>query len=138
MDTQLPFASATTLLELIATKQISPVELTKIYFERIHRIDSQLNAFLLLTYDEAMRSAVSAEKAVLQGDKLGALHGLPIAIKDTQMTKGIRTTNGSVIYEDRVPEKDAAIVERVLGAGAVLLGKTNVPEFGMVGTCENS
>jgi len=138
MDIPLPFASATTLLELIATKQISPVELTKIYFERIHRIDSQLNAFLLLTYDEAMRSAVSAEKAVLQGDELGALHGLPIAIKDTQMTKGIRTTNGSVIYKNRVPEKDAAIVERVLGAGAVLLGKTNVPEFGMVGTCENS
>ena len=138
IDAELAFASATDLLELILTKQISPVELTELYFDRIERLDSQLNAFLLLTHDEAMETAKAAEAAVLRGDQLGALHGLPIPIKDTQMTKGIRTTSGSVVYKDRIPERDSAVVERVRAAGGIILGKTNVPEFGMVGTCENS
>ena len=137
-DNELAFASATDLLELISTKQISPVELTELYFDRIERLDSQLNAFLLLTHDEAMETAKAAEAAVVRGDELGALHGLPIPIKDTQMTKGIRTTSGSVVYKDRVPERDSAVVEQVRAAGGIILGKTNVPEFGMVGTCENS
>ena len=138
VDDGLAFASATDLLELISTKQISPVELTELYFDRIDRLDSQLNAFLLLTHDEAMETARAAEAAVIRGDELGALHGLPIPIKDTQMTKGIRTTSGSVVYKDRIPERDSAVVERVRAAGGIILGKTNVPEFGMVGTCENS
>ena len=137
VDEELAFASATDLLELISTKQISPVELTELYFSRIDRLDSQLNAFLLLTHDEAMETAKAAEEAVIRGDELGALHGLPIPIKDTQMTKGIRTTLGSLVFKDRIPERDAAVVERVREAGAIILGKTNVPEFGMVGTCEN-
>lgn len=138
MDEQLAFASAAELLQLLTTKKISPVELTQLYFERIERLDPQLNSFLLVTYDVALEHAKAAEEAIVHGDELGPLHGLPIAFKDTHMTKGIRTTNGSVVYKDRVPEKDAAVVERLLGAGAVMLGKTNVPEFAMVGTCENS
>ncbi len=137
VDGGLTFASATDLLKLISTKQISPVELTELYFDRIDRLDSQLNAFLLLTHDEAMETAKAAEAAVVRGDELRALHGLPIPIKDTQMTKGIRTTSGSAIYKDRIPERDSAVVERVREAGGIIMGKTNVPEFGMVGTCEN-
>ena len=137
IDEELAFASATDLLELISTKQVSPVELTELYFSRIDRLDSQLNSFLLLTHDEAIETAKAAEEAVIRGDELGALHGLPIPIKDTQMTKGIRTTVGSLVFKDRIPERDAAVVERVRDAGAIILGKTNVPEFGMVGACEN-
>ena len=137
VDEALAFASATDLLELVTTKQISPVELTELYFSRIERLDPQLNAFLLLTHDEAMETASAAEAAVISGDELGALHGLPIPIKDTEMTRGIRTTSGSLVFKDRIPGRDAAVVQRVRNAGAIILGKTNVPEFGMVGICEN-
>ncbi len=137
LDDQLAFASATELLKLIRTKQVSPVELTELYFSRIDRLDAQLNSFLLLTRNEAMKSAKAAEDAVVRGDELGPLHGLTIPIKDTQMTSGVRTTLGSLVYIDRIPQTSAAVVERVLGAGAIMPGKTNVPEFGMAGTCEN-
>ena len=137
MNEELAFASAAELLRLISEKQVSPVELTELFFSRIDRLDSKLNAFLLLTRDEAIKAAGDAEAAVVRGDKLGALHGLPIPIKDTQMTGGIRTTSGSLMFKDRVPERDSAVVERVKAAGAIVIGKTNVPEFGMVGTCEN-
>ena len=137
-DEQLAYEPATELLKLIAAKQVSPVELAEMFFERIDRIDPQLNSFLLLTHDLALEHARAAEDAIMRGDELGALHGLPVSIKDTHMTAGVRTTMGSVVHEDRVPERNAAVVERVLDAGAVMLGKTNVPEFGMVGTCENS
>ena len=134
---ELAYASATELLRLIAGKQVSPVELTELFLSRIERLDSRLNSFLLLTRDAAMEQARAAEAAVLRGDELGALHGLPIAIKDTQMTAGIRTTMGSVWFADRVPERDAAVVERVRARGAVILGKTNASELGIVGTCQN-
>ena len=137
IDDDLAFASATELLELISTKQVSPVELTELYFSRIDKLDPQLNSYLHLTHDDAMRTASAAEAALVRGDELGVLHGLPISIKDTQMTKGVRTTQGSLVFKDRIPEKDAAVAERVRHAGAVILGKTNVPEFGLVGTCEN-
>ena len=137
LDEELAFASATELLELISTKQVSPVELTELYFSRIDRLDPQLNSFLLLTREEAMKTARAAEEDVIRGDELGPLHGLPIAIKDTQMAGGVQTTMGSLVFKDRVPERDSAVVERVRAAGAIMLGKTNVPEFGLVGTCEN-
>ena len=137
VDEALAFASATELLKLISTKQVSPVELTELYFSRIDRLDSRLNSYLLLTHDVAMDAAKAAEAAVMRGDDLGPLHGLPIAIKDTQMTKGVRSTTGALVFKDRIPERDAAIVERVRDAGAIMLGKTNASEFGLVGTCEN-
>ena len=138
VDERLAYEPATELLELIATKQVSPVELAEMFFERIYRLDPQLNSFILLTRDLAMEQARAAEDAVMRGDKPGALHGLPVPFKDTQMSAGVRTTMGSVVYKNRVPERNAAVVELILNAGAVMLGKTNVPEFGMVGTCENS
>ena len=137
LDEDLAFAPATELLDLITTKEISPVELTDLYLRRIDRVDSKLNSYILLTRERAMESAKAAEAAVVRGDELGPLHGLPVPIKDSQMTAGVRTTLGSLVFKDRVPERDAAMVERVMSAGAVMLGKTNVPEFAMVGTCEN-
>lgn len=137
MDEKLAFAPASELRTLIATKQVSPVELTELYFERIDRLDSKLNAYLTLTRDEAMESARAAEQAVVRGDELGPLHGLPISIKDLEMTKGVRTTGGSLAFKDRVPAEDSIVVERVRKAGAVVLGKTNTPEFGLLGETRN-
>lgn len=137
LNKNLAYAPATELLGLIRTKQISPVELTEPFFSRIDKLDSRLNSFLLLTRDSAIEAARKAEAVVIRGDELGPLHGLPIPIKDTQNTGGVRTTMGSLLFKDRVPVRDAAVVERVKGAGAIVLGKTNVPEFGLVGTCEN-
>ena len=113
-------------------------DLTELYLSRIERLDPELNSFLILTGEEAMDAARAAEQAVTRGDELGPLHGLPISIKDTQVVKGVRTTKGSLLFEDsEIPEHDSAIAERVRDAGAIILGKTNVPEFAMVGTCEN-
>ena len=137
VDDNLAFTPATELRQLIATKQVSPVELSELYFGRIEKLDSKLNSYLTLNRDEAMQTARAAEEAVVRGDLLGPLHGVPISIKDLELTKGIRTTGGSLVFKDRVPAEDLALVERVRNAGAVILGKTNTPEFGMLGANEN-
>ena len=137
MDEKLAFTPASELRELIASKQLSPVELTELYFKRIERLDSRLNSYLTLTPDVAMEAARAAEQVVVRGDELGPLHGLPISIKDLEMTKGIRTTGGSLAFKDRIPEEDSITVERIRKAGAVILGKTNCSEFGMLGINEN-
>ena len=137
IDENLAFAPSHKLAALIADKQVSPVEITQLYYDRIERLDSQLNSYLTLTQDEAMQSARAAEEAVMRGDALGSLHGVPISIKDLQMTKGVRTTLGSLAYKDNVPVADSAVVERVKATGAVILGKTNTPEFGLLGANEN-
>ena len=137
IDNELAYSSASDLVRLIAAKEVSPVELTDLFFRRIDQLDTQLNSFLLLTRDEAIQTARAAEDAVMRGDELGPLHGLPIAIKDTHMTKGVRTTFGSLLFKDRVPERDAGIVERIKGAGGIMLGKTNTSEFALIGMCDN-
>ena len=137
LEDDLAFTPALELRELIATKRVSPVELTELYLRRIDRLDSPLNSYLTIAYDQAMQAAKAAEDAVLRGEPLGPLHGMPIAIKDLQMTKGLRTTGGSLIFKDRVPDEDSAVAGRVRRAGAVLLGKTNTPEFGILGATEN-
>ena len=137
IDKDIAFAPATELKELIANREISPVEITQLYLDRIDSLDHQLNSYLTVTYDIALESAKKAEKAVIDGEKLGPLHGVPISIKDLQMTKGVKTTGGSFAYKDRVPDADCAVVERVLAAGAIMLGKTNTPEFGLLGANEN-
>ena len=136
-DDILAFAPATELRKLIATKKVSPVELTELYLRRIERLDSQLNSYLTVVANEAMESARQAETALVQGEELGPLHGLPISIKDLEMTKGIRTTLGSLIFQHRVPAADSIVVERVRNAGAIILGKTNTPEFGLLAHTEN-
>ncbi len=137
IDENLAFAPSHELAALIADKQVSPVEITQLYFDRIERLDSRLNSYLTLTHDEAMQAAKAAEDAVMRGDALGTLHGVPISIKDLQMTKGVRTTLGSLAYQDQIPEADSAVVECVKATGAVILGKTNTPEFGLLGANEN-
>jgi aspartyl-tRNA(Asn)/glutamyl-tRNA(Gln) amidotransferase subunit A len=137
MDDHLAFAPASEQRELIVSQHISPVELTELYFRRIETLDAHLNAYLTLTRDQAMVAARAAEAAVMRGDELGPLHGVPISIKDLELTKGIRTTSGSVVFQDRIPDEDSIVVERVRQAGAITLGKTNVPEFGLIGANEN-
>ncbi len=133
----LSYSSASLLLQLLSNRRVSPVELTKLYLERIERLDPQLNSFLLVTHEQALADAKAAEDAIMRGDDLGPLHGLPISIKDTQMTRGVPTTTGSLLFKDRIPDRDAAVVERVKKAGAIMLGKTNTSEFALVGMCEN-
>ena len=137
MGEDLAFAPASELRKLIGGKEVSPVELTEMYLRRIDRLDSRLDSYLTVAHDQALSTARSAEEAVMRGDDLGPLHGLPISIKDLEMTKGLRTTSGSLVFEDRVPAEDSAVVERVRRSGAVILGKTNTPEFGYLGTTEN-
>ena len=137
MSQNLASVPASEQRQLIADKQVSPVELTAMYLERIERLDPQLNAYLTVARDEAMAAAQVAETSVMRGDAGGALHGVPISIKDLEMTKGMRSTGGSLPFKDRIPEADSIVVERVKAAGAIILGKTNTPEFGHRGTTEN-
>jgi Asp-tRNA(Asn)/Glu-tRNA(Gln) amidotransferase A subunit family amidase len=137
MDQDLAFAPAMEIRQLIASKKLSPVEITELFFSRIESLDPQLNAYLTLSRDGALSAASESEQAVVRGDRLGPLHGVPIAIKDLEMTAGIRTTLGSLLFQDRVPDVDSAVVERVRAAGAIILGKTNTPEFGMIGHTQN-
>ena len=138
IDQELAFSSAIDLIKLIKTKQISPTELLELYFERINKLNPKLNSYINLTYSKAIEEAKIAEKSIIDKETLGPLHGLPIAIKDTQMTKGVLTTMGSVIFKDNIPKDNAAVVEKVLDSGSIMIGKTNVPELGLVGNCENS
>ena len=136
-DTQLAFASATEIRSRIASKEVSTVELVELFCDRIEALDSSLNSYLTVDREGALRSARAADRAVMDGEDLGPLHGVPISVKDLEMTRGLRTTGGSLVFEDRVPEADSIVVERVRKSGAVILGKTNTPEFGLLGHTMN-
>jgi Asp-tRNA(Asn)/Glu-tRNA(Gln) amidotransferase A subunit family amidase len=122
--------SAVELRRRIGTKEISPVELLEICIERIGHLNPAVNAITATCYERARKEAQAAEKAVLRGDQLGLLHGLPTGIKDLEDTGGLLTTYGSQLFRDFVPERDSAMVARVRAAGAIVVAKTNVPEFG--------
>ena len=122
--------SAVELRRRIGSKEISPTELLEACIERIARVNPLVNAVTATCYERARSEAKAAEKAALRGDALGLLHGLPTGIKDLQETAGLLTTYGSPLYKDYVPEHDAAMVARVRATGAIIVGKTNVPEFG--------
>ncbi len=133
----LTYMPAWRLAELVRSKELSPVELTAHFLARVHTYNDTLRAYLTVADEHAMESARAAETAVMAGRDLGPLHGVPIAIKDLSATKGIRTTQGTLIHKGRVPDYDDLPVERVRRAGAIILGKTNTPEFGWKGTTEN-
>src|SRR5207302_1474416 len=97
---------------------------------RIEALQSTVNAFITVTADEARDAARRAEAAVMAGGALGPLHGVPFSAKDLILTKGVRTTMGSLIFADQVPADDAVAVRRLRDAGAILIGKTTTPEFG--------
>src|SRR5215207_843932 len=122
--------SAVELRRRIGTKEISPVELLEACIQRIEAINPAVNAVTAVCYERARGEAKAAEKTALGGDTLGLLHGLPTGIKDLEETAGLLTTYGSPLYRDFVPERDNAMVARVRAAGAIIVGKTNVPEFG--------
>ena len=128
---------ATELAAAVRSKQVSPVEVTDAVLARINRLNPGLNAFVTLIEDDARRQARQAEQAVMRGQELGALHGVPYALKDATLTKGIRTTFGSKLFAQHVPTEDSLVAERLRAAGGVLIGKTNLPEFGAKCTTDN-
>lgn len=125
--TRLP---ASELREQIAAKKISPVELTDAVLARADKLQPVLNCFITLVRDQARAAARAAEDAVMRGEPLGLLHGIPFAAKDLVNTAGVRTTFGSLLYENNVPKEDAVCAARVKAAGGILFGKTTTPEFG--------
>lgn len=122
--------SALEARRLIGRKALSPVELTQSCIKRIGDVDGALNAITAIDEEGALASARQAEQEVVDGEPLGLLHGLPVGIKDLQATKGLRTTWGSLLYKDHVPEADDPVVANVRLEGGVILAKTNTPEFG--------
>jgi Asp-tRNA(Asn)/Glu-tRNA(Gln) amidotransferase A subunit family amidase len=128
--------SAVELLSAYKKKKLSPVEVVKALLARIDQINPKLNAIVTRTDDMALAAAKESEKAFQKGEPR-LLEGVPITIKDNVFTKGVRTTWGSKLYENFVPDRDAILVERLKNAGAVILGKTNLPEFGLVGVTDN-
>ncbi len=122
--------SALQARNLIGTKRLSPVELLDDCIQRIEAVNPAVNAVVADCFERARAEARSAETAAVKGADLRSLHGLPLGIKDLNVTEGIRTTFGSLIYKDHVPDKDEHIVAALRNAGAIALGKTNTPEFG--------
>lgn len=133
----LVWQSALESAALIRDKQVSPVELTDAVLARIERLNPRLNAYCLVAADVARRAAREAEIAVMKGEPLGALHGVPFSAKDVLYTRGLRTTGGSKLFADLVPEEDSVPVARMRAAGGVLLGKTNTSEFGHKALTDN-
>lgn len=129
-DDEICFLPALELRERYRRRELSPVEATETILRRIARFDPVLVAFITVTADVALAQARAAERAYGPGGEPGPLAGIPISIKDLTPTKGIRTTRGSLLHRDWIPDEDPPFVERALAAGAVLLGKTNTPEFG--------
>src|SRR5580704_11028002 len=118
------------LVALIRAKQVSPVEVVEAVLARIGRLNPTLNCFATVTAEEARDAAIAAEVAVMTGEELGPLHGVPVSIKDLLFTRRVLTAGGSRLFADHVPEEDAVVVERLKGAGAIIVGKTTTPEFG--------
>jgi amidase len=129
-DADLCFTPATRLAEMIRRRRLSPLELTQVLLARIRRLNPRVNAYCTVAEDHALASARRATAALRRGVTLGALHGVPVSIKDLTPTRGIRTTWGSRLFADHVPDADGLVVERLRAAGAIVLGKTNTPEFG--------
>lgn len=129
-STTLCFHTATDLVQAIRTKELSAVEVMDAHLEQIDRVNPTVNAIVTLDPDRARAGAKAADEAIARGDVLGLLHGLPIAHKDLVETKGIRTTKGSPLFKDFVPDYNALLVDRLQDAGAITIGKTNTPEFG--------
>lgn len=127
----LAFGTITELAPRLRKKEISPVEVTDAVLDRITAVEGRVKAYITVTADEARRAAKAAEMAILAGSYLGPLHGIPVAVKDLYYTRGIKTTAGSKILESFVPDYDAAVVERLKRAGAVIVGKANTHEFAM-------
>jgi amidase len=129
--------TATELRGLLAAKSISPVELLQACLSRIEAVNPAVNAVVALDEERALAAARAAEAAIMRDEDVGPLHGLPVLIKDTQDTAGLRTTYGSPLFADYVPAADAGSVARLRAAGAIIFGKTNTPEWAAGGNTRN-
>jgi len=132
------FISAFELKEKIKTEEISIEDLIEIFIERIEKINPIINAYCTPTFELAREMAKKSEEIVKKGENIGLLEGIPTSLKDLTLTKGIRTTFGSKIYENFIPNEDSIYVSRLKDAGCVILGKTNTPEFGFKGATDNA
>ena len=119
--------------QMIVDREVSSVEMTEASLRRIADLEPQLHAFITLDEEGARAAAKEADAKLAAGTKPGVLQGVPIAVKDLEVTKNLRTTLGSSLFEDWVPNYDSVAVERLRNTGAVILGKTNTPEFGNIG-----
>ena len=129
-ETLICFLNAAEIANKIRKGEISAVETMEAHLAQIERINPQVNAIVTLVPEQALEEARKADEKQAKGGNIGPLHGLPIAHKDLVPTKGIRTTFGSLVFQDFIPEEDALLVERLREGGAIMLGKTNTPEFG--------
>jgi amidase len=129
-DRDICFLSATELENIIRTKELSAREVMEAHLVQIEHVNPKVNAIVTFLPEQAMEKARAADEALARNEAVGLLHGLPVAHKDLVLTKGIRTTYGSPAFKDFIPDEDEIIVERLRNAGAINIGKTNVPEFG--------
>jgi aspartyl-tRNA(Asn)/glutamyl-tRNA(Gln) amidotransferase subunit A len=137
MHEHLYYCDATDLAILVRTKQVSPIEIMRAHLERIQLLNPRLNAVVTLN-ESAMEHARAAETALMRGDSLGPLHGVPFTVKDSLDTAGLRTVRGSRLFQGYVPAADASAVARIKAAGGILLGKTNLPEFSFARESDNA
>jgi len=126
------FMRAVDMVDAIRSKKVSAREVMQAHLKQIHQVNAKVNAMVtLVDEDELMAQAAAADEALAKGQWLGPLHGLPVAVKDLHETRGIRTTFGSPLHKDYVPDFDCRVVQREKEAGAIVVGKTNVPEVGL-------
>jgi len=137
MSVDLETASISDVASQLRRKELSPLEVTRLYLERAKRLNPLLNAYVTLTEERALADAARAEQEIQRGLYRGPLHGIPFSIKDNLATNGVRTTAGSKILDDWVPDHDATVVKRLKDAGAIVLGKTNMHEWALGGTTIN-
>ena len=136
--TDISFLSLRQQIRLIKTKKISSVELCKFYLEKIHQVNKQYNCFITINDKESLKIAKSIDQKNIKKNNNQQLIGMPISVKDTINTKGIKTTYGSIIHKNFIPKNDSISVERIKKKGGIVLGKTNTPEFAFGAICENN
>ena len=129
----LTFETLTSVGARLATGELSPVELLEAQIAAIDARDPDLHAYMTVTAEPAREAARRAEREIAEGKHLGPLHGVPVAVKDLCFTRGVKTTCGSLLYEEMVPDHDAHVVSRLAEAGAILVGKLAMTEFAMTG-----
>ena len=138
MNTDIWWQSIPDVAKLICSRSISPVELVQVHLERIAELNPRTNAFITVMEEEALEGAHIAEREILGGHYRGILHGIPIALKDLFWTKGTKTTAGSKILADFLPQDDSTVGQRLRAAGAVCVGKTHMSEFALAGGGKNA
>ncbi len=131
-ESEICFMSARQMADLIRQKKLSAREVMRAHLKQIERVNPKVNAIVTLVPEEhLMAQALAADEAATKGNFKGPLHGLPVGVKDLHATRGIRTTFGSPLHKDDIPNADCLVVEREKNAGAIVIGKTNVPEWGL-------